>query len=99
MGKNICSGCNQIFASPGTHAKHRVGSYGEAIYEQSGTGKSQKVAGYTPHSRRCLSVEEMLALGWTQNEHGWWMTNTFKSFSAKTSDETNVEEETDELED
>lgn len=54
---------------------HRVGSYGEPIYKAS--GKSQRVIGYTPPTRRCLTVDEMKALDMKQNEKGWWITGAF----------------------
>jgi hypothetical protein len=66
--KSLCRACNQTFVSVEAFDFHRVGNYGEAIYE----GNSHRVIGYTPRQRRCLVVEEMVALGMTQNVKGWW---------------------------
>jgi hypothetical protein len=70
--KSLCRACNQTFVSVVAFDFHRVGSYGEAIYE----GYSHRVIGYTAHQRRCLTVEEMAALGMTQNVKGWWLMPT-----------------------
>lgn len=66
--KSLCRACDQTFVSVAAFDFHRVGSYGEVIYE----GHSHRVIGNTPHQRRCLSVEEMVALGMMQNAKGWW---------------------------
>jgi hypothetical protein len=66
--KSLCRGCNQTFVSVAAFDIHRVGSYGEPIYK----GNSHRVVGYTPHQRRCLCIEEMVALGMTQNARDWW---------------------------
>src|SRR5215469_16384656 len=39
-------------------------------------GNSHPVVGYTAHQRRCLFVEEMVALGMMQNAKGWWQMPT-----------------------
>lgn len=66
--KSLCRACNQTFVSVAAFDFHRVSSYGEAIYD----GNSHRVVGYTPHQRRCLTAEEMVVLGMTQNAKGWW---------------------------
>jgi hypothetical protein len=66
--KSLCRSCNETLTSVEAFDFHRTGSYGEAIYG----GNSHRVIGYTPHQRRCLSVEEMVALGMMQNAKGWW---------------------------
>ena len=66
--KSFCRACDQTFVSVEAFDFHCVGSYGEAIYE----GHSHRVVGYTPHQRHCFTVEEMVALGMTQNAKGWW---------------------------
>lgn len=76
MGKNICSGCDLTFGSVGAFNAHRVGGYGDPIYKQSPTGKSQDIVGYTPSTRRCLTIEEMVAQGFKQEKHGWWVIDT-----------------------
>jgi len=70
MGKNICGACNQIFGGLSSFDMHRVGSFGEPIYKN---GKSRDLVGYTKHSRRCLTPDEMVALSMRQNEKGWWV--------------------------
>ena len=65
--KSVCRACTQTFTSVKAFDFHRTGSYGEPIYDKSG-----QIVGYTPHQRHCLSVEEMVALGMTQNARGWW---------------------------
>ncbi len=66
--KSFCRACDQTFVSVAAFDFHRVGRYGEAIYD----GNSHRVIGYTPHQRRCLSVEEMVALGMMRNAKDWW---------------------------
>lgn len=51
-----CSTCHLSFASQTGFDKHRVGQF-----ENHTTGK--------PNTRRCLTPEEMLAKGWTVDEH------------------------------
>lgn len=65
---SLCRACNTTFTSVKAFDLHRVASYGKAVY----AGKSHRVVGYTPHQRRCLTIEEMQALGMTQHEKGWW---------------------------
>lgn len=71
--KSTCGGCGQVFASIAAFDTHRTGSFGEPIYRSSQNGHSQHVCGYTAHTRRCLSEEEMQAKGMSRNERGWWM--------------------------
>jgi hypothetical protein len=66
---------------------HRTGSYGEAIY--SPTDKNRKNAiGYTKPTRRCMTTEEMLALGMCQNEKGLWITSPYDPTIKHKDDET-----------
>jgi hypothetical protein len=71
--KSTCGGCSEIFASVAAFDSHRVGSFGEPIYQTSRTGRSRSVAGHSLSSRRCLTRHEMHCLGMVQNEKGWWM--------------------------
>lgn len=57
---NYCDGCGYNFASTSAHTAHRIGDYGEALYSDKG-----RVIGQTPHTRRCLTPDEMQAKGWT----------------------------------
>ncbi len=92
--KSVCRACNQTFVSVRAFDFHRTGSYGEPIY-----GKSGQIVGYTPHQRRCLTVEEMVALGMTQNVKGWWQmparVKTVAEVAPGEGDEEQEEEETE----
>lgn len=52
-----CTGCGQFFSCAATFDRHRIGEFAGL------RGTS---------SRRCLSVDEMLAQGWGQNGKGFW---------------------------
>jgi hypothetical protein len=71
--RSHCSACGLTFHSVSAFDAHRTGSYGEPIYQSSRTGKSRKVIGQTPPTRRCLTLPEIIDLGLTQNNKGWWM--------------------------
>lgn len=78
--KSTCGPCKLVFSSLGAFDMHRVGSYGDPIYEKG------RIVGYTPCERRCLSVEEMQQKGMVLNERGHWTTGiTFdvSRFSSK----------------
>jgi hypothetical protein len=87
--KSLCRACDQIFISVKAFDFYRVGSYGEAIYD----GNAHRVVGYTPRQRRCLTVEEMVALGMTQNAKGWWHMSTRVKVVAGTAPGEMCEEE------
>jgi hypothetical protein len=70
--RSLCRACGLTFASVAAFDAHRTGSYGEPIHKLSSTGKSRKTIGYTPHTRRCMTVAEIQALGMTQDNKGWW---------------------------
>ncbi len=72
MGKNLCRACGLTFGNLKAFDTHRTGSFGEAIYKPSRTGKSRQVIGYTPHTRRCMTLPEIQALAMTQDAKGWW---------------------------
>jgi len=71
--KSTCGGCGEVFVSVAAFEAHRVGTYGEPIYQMSRTGHSRSVVGHTPSSRRCLTQYEIHALSLMQNAKGWWM--------------------------
>lgn len=73
MGKNLCRKCNLIFGSLSAFDLHRVGSFGEPLYQVSHTGKSRHVTGYTPCQRRCLTPAELAARGMVMSAKGWWV--------------------------
>jgi hypothetical protein len=62
MAISTCSGCNQVFNSNGAFDAHRVGGHALSKY---GT------------KRRCLTVEEMVALGWLKNARGRWIVEAY----------------------
>lgn len=72
MQKNVCGKCGLIFHCLSDFDAHRTGNYGKPIYRASSTGNSQKVIGYTPVTRRCLSLDEMLANNFHQLNTGYW---------------------------
>jgi hypothetical protein len=94
MGKNICGGCNEIFGGLSSFDKHRVGSYGEPVYKNE---KGRDLVRYAKHTRRCLTPEEMLALGMRRNEKGWWIEKEMPSglWSKRQDDD---EQDADEIE-
>ncbi len=96
MAKSLCRACTKTFKSVVGFDMHRTGSYGEAIY--SPTDKKQKNAiGYTKPSRRCLTTEEMLALGMCLNDKGLWITSPYDP-NIKHKEDEDDEIEEDELE-
>jgi hypothetical protein len=67
----MCRSCKAAFYSIAGFNKHRVGGYGDAIYE----GKN--VVGHTKHTRGCMPEVDMLAKGMIKNERGIWKTGEF----------------------
>lgn len=57
-----CGKCEKYFSSMTLFDAHRIGTFGETIYNASG----MHVIGYTPHARRCMSADEMMAAGYQQ---------------------------------
>lgn len=72
MARSICSGCSETFSSESAFNMHRVGSYGDSIYDS-----NKRVIGYTEHTRKCLSEAGMLQKGMAQNDKGIWITGEF----------------------
>lgn len=73
---DICTGCKEKFRSLAGFAKHRIGSWGEGIYASNDI-KRKNPTGYTEHSRRCMTVNEMLEAGMSKNEKGQWITSVY----------------------
>lgn len=74
MAKSQCTACFEIFSSGSAFNMHRVGSFGEAIYDE----KRKHVIGYTKSERRCLSEQEMVAeKDMVKNIKGIWTTGAF----------------------
>lgn len=88
MGMNLCRGCGLTFGNLKSFETHRIGSYGEPIYKASKTGKTRQVIGYTPHTRRCMTLAEIRAAGMSQDNKGWW------SLPKKTARDAAAQEET-----
>lgn len=63
MARSQCAACSELFWSGSAFNKHRVGTYGDAIYDD----KRRHVIGYTKSERRCLSEQEMLEDGMAQS--------------------------------
>jgi hypothetical protein len=65
----VCGGCGELFNSTYAHAKHRVGPYSPIN---------------KPETRRCLSVDQMLAKGMSRNSAGFWIAEKRTTFSRVT---------------
>src|SRR5260221_13727780 len=92
MAKSLCRTCNKTFKSVAGFDMHRTGGYGKAIYNSKG-----KAIGHEKHTRRCMTTEEMLALGMCLNEQGLWITEAYDSNIKHKEDEEDTEQEEDEL--
>lgn len=62
MPRSTCGNCKKIFNSTPAFEKHRTGNYSEAIYAENDT-KQKNPIGYLAPTRRCMTTEEMLAIG------------------------------------
>lgn len=93
MARSKCSNCSENFSSESAFNMHRVGSYGDPIYD----AKGRVVVGYAKSARRCLTKAEMCAKNMVENEKGIWTTgfdpNLAGTFAKKVS---NGEEEHEE---
>lgn len=92
MAKSLCTACNEIFKSVAGFDKHRIGSFGEAIYKPGDTVRKNPI-GRTKHSRHCMTIEEMLAAGMSRNAQGWWITSAYDSSAHTEEDEPEEERE------
>ena len=90
MAKSLCRGCGETFKSGSGFDLHRVGGFGDPIYATTSTGNRGKITGYTPVTRRCLTVEEMLAKGLTRNEKVWWVTKAYDESAHEEEEEANA---------
>lgn len=67
MPMSTCGGCGKIFSSTSLFDTHRVGSFGEPIYDERDVKRDapkKRVTGYTPSTRRCMTTEELLSAGY-----------------------------------
>lgn len=62
--RNQCPTCGELFNSNAAFDKHRTGDYGKAL--PGGV--------YSQNSRRCMSVEGMIAIGMAKASSGFWVT-------------------------
>ena len=69
MARSQCTACKETSSSESAFNKHRTGSYGDPIYDE-----SKHITGYTQHERKCLTEAEMLAKKMVKNESGIWIT-------------------------
>jgi len=71
-GGYLCVTCKETFTSDHAFRMHRTGEYGKALYQGS------RLLGYAPHTRRCMSQEEMSAAGMVKHPgSGRWSTGLF----------------------
>ena len=63
---NLCSPCGLDFATVPDFDSHRVGVHAYTYHE------GLKFDPPVEDGRRCLTLDEMKAAGWTQNSHGRW---------------------------
>ena len=91
MAKCLCRNCNKNFKSVKSFDMHRTGSYGEGIYKPSDTQRKNPI-GQMPSTRRCMTTEEMLAIGMCQNEQNLWITAPYDP-TIKHKDEDDEQEE------
>jgi len=63
---NLCSPCGEDFATVPDFDAHRVGVHAYTYSE------GLKFDPPVEDGRRCLAVDEMVAKGWTKNQHGKW---------------------------
>lgn len=61
--RNQCRGCGWYFNSNSAFDMHRTGSVGRL---------NPKTGKYGLSARRCMTPEEMIAIGLAQNEEGYW---------------------------
>lgn len=70
----ICTVCHEVFKTSAGFDKHRVGDYQDVVYNAAG-----KSIGWTApkNPRRCLSSDEMAAVGMSKNYKGQWITAVY----------------------
>lgn len=94
MAKCLCRNCNKNFKSVAGFDKHRTGRFAEPIYKPGDTVRKNPI-GHLPSDRRCLTTEEMLAIGMCLNDKGLWLTAPYDPTIKHKDDE---DEEEDDLE-
>lgn len=63
MPISLCRACSKVFNSTAMFDAHRTGDFEKPIYAETDSQK-KKVIGYKPHTRRCLTTEELIAAGY-----------------------------------
>ena len=71
MARSQCASCSEVFFSISGFNMHRVGGYGDAVYD------GKKVIGHTKSDRRCLASVEMQSLGMVKTDKDIWTTGEF----------------------
>ena len=71
MARSQCVGCSEVFFSISGFNMHRIGGYGDAVYD------GKKVIGHTKPDRRCLSIVEMQSIGMVKTDKDIWTTGKF----------------------
>lgn len=74
--KSECTACGKIFNSVAGFDKHRTGEYGNFTYAPNDRHR-QRPVGREPITRRCMTTEEMQAIGMSQNGKGWWIASEY----------------------
>jgi hypothetical protein len=64
MKKCFCSSCGRNFGNDAMFFEHRVGDYGGGIYAPGDIVRKNPIA-QGPSTRRCMTDDEMYAIGWT----------------------------------
>jgi len=85
MARAECTSCLELFTGETAFNMHRTGSYGEPIYD-----RKKQLKGYTKHTRRCLTVDEMVAKKMVKNDKGIWTTGEFDASVFGKSEEVEV---------
>lgn len=63
---NVCSPCGLDFASVSAFDEHRIGEHDYTYSE----GLKMNPVRYD--GRRCLTADELMAMGWRTDSHGRW---------------------------
>jgi hypothetical protein len=69
VARSECTACGLVFTSVSSFDMHRVGGFGDPIYDRRG-----RLTGYSKPTRRCLTLDEMRTKGMVQTEKGQWST-------------------------
>ena len=82
MPRSECVNCGKVFNTTNGFDKHRTGGYGEFTYAPGDRWRANPI-GRTPSTRRCMTTEEMLAIGMVLKPTGRWATSDFDMTTIK----------------